>query len=191
MNLNPFRWSRRAQLDIAWAIIVGVVLLLMAPILLHITTTITSSIGNATSAYGGAHGTNTSITDTTDYINSVLFNFWDFMTVIFFFVSILFLFISAYFVNMHPMFLIFYIISAIVIVLLLPGMQTMLNEAYGYLDVLNTTVGNNSYLGHTTITNMPMTMWVMQHLVTIGLVTIVLSGIIMYGKLSRAGQQAW
>ena len=158
---------RKGQTDLIMVIVVGVILLLMAPILLHILGTITDKMGNAV---GDA-----TANQTAHYISGTVTNFWDFLVVIFFFINIIVLFLTAFFVDMNQIFFIVYIFFAILLMLLVPGLQDLSDRVY------NTTM----FAGE--VSKLPMSSFLQSHLWVIALAVIAITAIIMYGKIRKAG----
>jgi hypothetical protein len=162
----------RGQSDVAMAIIVGIMLLILAPIFLNIMGTISDKMGDASG--------DVQANQTAHYIKDQYNNFWDFITIAFFFINIIVLFLTAFFVNMNPIFFIVYIFFAIMLMLLVPGLQDLSNRVYNM----------SMFAGD--ITHLPYSNWLQAHLWLIALIVIAVTAIIMYGKIrGRGGAGVW
>ena len=96
--------------------------------------------------------------------------FWDYALVLFFVFNVLLLFISAFMVDIHPAFIILYILSVFFLVIFGNSMLTVLDQIWLMM-------GTDLETAQT-----PMTQFIINNFTIVNLGIIVLSGIIMYSK---------
>ena len=109
-------------------------------------------------------------------------NFWDFVIVFAFVINILLLFISSFMVETHPVFLVVYIVAAIILFIISPSTLEVVNQIAG-------TAGTGATGGFAQYeSSLPMLWYLKDHFAIILLSLYFLSGLIMYAKY-RMGQQ--
>lgn len=161
--------TKKANYDIiAWiGIIVG--LLIIAPILYKVVDTSLSKFSEA------INETSPEAADSVDTIKGSFTGWLDYIIMIAFLVNIIMLFIFAFMVDTHPMFLPFYIISAIFTMIFAPYVVETIRQVFGMAEF------------GTAVINLPLTEFVVMRFNIILLGVIVVAGIIMYAKLRGGG----
>jgi hypothetical protein len=170
INLN--KKGQALDYPIATFIIVFIGLLLMAPIMLKITGDILEPVGASLGNLTGDAGTSIG------NINQSFINFWDFIIVIAFIVTVLLLFMSAFFIDTHPLFIVIYIILSMIMVMFSSEFVRIIDSIYD----------SATFLGE--VNNLGLVNFLRGHFEFIILIIIILSGVVIYGKLKyfRGGQ---
>ena len=160
--------NRKAQTDIIAFIAVVVGILILSPIILKLGNEILGSFSTA------INSTSETAAVEVSGIHSTLISFWDWIIAIAFLVNIVMLFISAFIVDSHPIFSVFYLISAVI---------TLMFSHY-IVSPVETILGIDSF--STEVLQLPITNFIVLNFDLILLGIIILTGIIMYGKF-RSG----
>jgi predicted membrane channel-forming protein YqfA (hemolysin III family) len=164
---------KKGQLDVVVFVIMFVAILIAAPIMFkffHMT------IGPVQTAFANmSPQANTTLT----YVTNTYDAFWDFAVLMMFIALVATLLISSFLVDIHPVFLVLYIILAFVIIIITPMLATPANV----LDTqLNLTATYGSHLQYTD--------FLRTNIVMVVLAVIIISGIIAFGKMRMGrGQQ--
>jgi len=144
-------------------IIIG--LFLLGPIMLKvfngILTPFSSAVGNQSLSAGAS----------VSHIQNSFVNFWDFVLVIGFLVNVVVLFITAFFIDTHPYMVVLYIIFTMVLIIFAPDMMVAVDKIYSSPEFVADVV------------SIPMTEFLVNNFETILVALIVLSGVVIYGKL--------
>jgi hypothetical protein len=104
---------------------------------------------------------------------------WDWTIVILFLFNVVILMFSSFMVDIHPAFLVIYIIALMFLFMFGSTILGSLNALYNPTGVFgsgNVTAGGNAYA------NMPLTFWMLNNFTMVILGIAILSGIIMYAK---------
>jgi len=164
MEQNKQMISKKGQMDIiAWLVIV-VALLFLAPVMLKLVDTSLDSLStalNTTSPEASANVT---------HIHTVFVSFWDWVIAIAFLVNIILLLIFSFMVDSHPVFALFYSISAILTLMFSHNVVYPIQTIFGMEDFA------------TEVLKLPITDFIVSRFDIILLGVIILTGIIMYGK---------
>lgn len=164
--------SKKAQEISVWVWMVVIMsLFILAPIMLKVVTTSISGVAtsiNSTSPLASETGTR---------ILGVFTNFWDSLIVFAFLISTLLLFVSAFFIDTHTAFVIIYIISALLLILMTPALSSVALALWQ----------NPEFVSEAS--SMPFTEFLLQHIEGITLSIIILSGIITYAKFKYFSSQ--
>ena len=157
---------KKGQMDfpIITLIVVIVVLLLLSPILMKIVKTSTDKFGDSLSSQSPEAEAQI------DGITEHFTNWWDIVIMCLFLFNVVLLFISAFLVDVHPAFILIYLVIAFFTVLFAPSMLTALEAIWN----------SPSFVAETAL--LPYTAFILNNFGIIILATIVLSGIIMYAK---------
>lgn len=110
------------------------------------------------------------------YIKNSLNNTWDSAVMLTFFINVIILFVSAFLVDIHPVFIIVYIVGLVVLFVMALPMMDLVKEFYG------------SALLSTEATNMPITSFFVNNFGVVLLALVVITGIIMFAKFRNGGQ---
>jgi hypothetical protein len=153
-----------------FGIIVG--LFIFAIVLLYMSQNVLTKLGPNLGNVSVQAGANV------NYLNTSFTGLWDGLIIFFFLFNVLILFVSAFLVDIHPMFVIIYIIA--LIGLFLFGMPIM--------NAVESIWTSSAY--SSTASSMLMTEWMMQNFGIVLLGIAILSGIIMYAKIKLGGQNA-
>ena len=161
--------NKRGQREFSPAIfIVGIiVLIIMAPIILKVISSVRTGITDA------LNDTEPKAIVEMNYGMDKVVGFIDYLLILMFFVSLIILFISAYFIDTNPIFLVLYIIFAFIFILLLPNMMEAVDTVWSKFPV-----ETNS---------LPLTGWIQSNMVMFTLGVFILTGIIMYAKFKFGG----
>lgn len=158
--------NKKGQLDyqVVSFIVIAVALFLMAPFVLKInrelTTPLQDTLGSQSQQANQSIGA----------VSSTLTNFWDFVIVFVFFVNIILIFITAFLVDVHPIFLVVFVVLSIFTLMFAPEL----------FDMLDTIYGSSQFTAD--VANLPMTYYLYNNFALILLSVMILSGVIMYGK---------
>jgi len=113
-----------------------------------------------------------------------VYNFFDYLIVIAMLINIILLFISAWFIDTNPVFLVFYIMFAFILVLFLPNMMDGVDQIWGKMG----TMSAQDQWGNTDL-NLPFTDWIRRNMMVFTLGIIALTGIITYAKFKLTSGQ--
>lgn len=166
--------NKKAQLDnpiIAFAVII-IALLFFAPFALKIFLNIHSSVGNS---LGNVTGGGAIAKANLQAVTTPLITFWDKIIIVAFAISVILLFISAFLVDSHPVFLILYILSAAFMVMFSSNILTAVDAIYDSANFVTET----AYLSFLDSLR--------NHFVPFLVGIIILTGIIIYGKIAFFG----
>ena len=123
--------------------------------------------------------------DTVQTIQNSYNSVWDWAIALLFVFNLIILLFSAFMVDIHPAFLIIYIISVMMLMMfgstILGALNTIYNPS-GIFGTGNLTAGGNA-LG-----NMPIISWLLTNFTLVILGIIILSGVIMYAKFKFGAQ---
>lgn len=117
-------------------------------------------------------------------IQSSFNSVWDWTIAFLFLFNVVILLFSSFLVDVHPAFLIVYIISLMFLFMFGSTILGSLNEIYdpnGVFGSGNVTAGGNA------IGNMPIVSWVLSNFTLVILGIVILSGVIMYAKFKFVG----
>lgn len=110
---------------------------------------------------------------------------WDWMVVILFLFNVIILLFSAFLIDIHPAFLVLYIIAVMFLLMFGSTILGALNDLYDPAEVFGT---GNVTAGGNAISNMPISSWILSHFTLVILGIIILSGVIMYSKFKFGTQ---
>jgi len=166
---------KKGQLDfpVLTFIVVVVLLVILAPIMLKIVnevlTPFQARVGNMTAVAGTNVAT----------VYSGFVNFWDWIIIIAFVLQVILLFISSFFIDTHPVFVALYILMCFLMMIFAPSM----------IDIVDKIYDSSQFLTETT--QLPFTDFIRSNFAIIILGIMVLSGVVIYGKLKffRGGVQ--
>jgi hypothetical protein len=152
-------------------VVILITLILLAPIFMKIVITPTNKIIDS---FGNIDPTNKSVEATT-FIQTKFTSLFDWVLFAFFMINVILLLVSSFLVDVHPAFLVIYLIGAFVLMMFAP---TFMLSADRFWNDPAFIVEDGQNLGN----YMPIMKWIFENfgLVTIGV--IVLSGLIMFGK---------
>lgn len=125
-----------------------------------------AQIGNVSQQAGDAVG----------YTQDKFTGFWDTVIILILIVNVAILFISAFLVDVHPAFVIVYIIAVIF-------MFVFGNYGLSTVDAIWNAVGTSTEQAQS-----PMQIWVLNHIQLVLLGIVILSGILMYAKFKFFNQ---
>ena len=175
--------SKKGQIEGIMAfVVITLVLLFLAPILFKVTLT---PIDKFTSAIGTVDNTNKSV-EASSYIRGKFTGMMDWVIMSIFIFSVILLLVTSFMVDIHPAFLIVYIIAVFCIVAFAPSVSTALDTFYTDDGTTNSFVkdanGVNFIENH-----LPMTNFLHNNFGKVITAIILLSGLIMYGKYRLTG----
>lgn len=164
------RKNKKGQVQsIFYFFIIAFILFMSAPILLQIPMQIFDKLipiaGNQSAQAG----------QSVSYLDTKMTNLWDEMIVLLFMGNVALLFLTAFLVDVHPAFLILYIIAvACLFIFIMP-----------IWDAVNTIYANANLSDATAV--MPLTKFFIQNFPIVLLVIVILSGVLMYAKFKYFG----
>lgn len=160
----------KAQAEIITFAILAIVIIIIAPIMMTI---FRESIGGFTT---GLNAVSNSSAKEVAKMGNVFTSMYDIVVISVFLVALIMLIITSFLIEVHPIFIIFYILTAIFSMIFIP---TLLQpaESIWEADVIS------AYTIH-----FPMTQFILDNYSAIMLVVIVLTGIIIYAKIRGQNQ---
>lgn len=162
----------KGQSDITAFIVVVIALLILAPIMLKIVNT---SLGAFSTSL---NNTSELAADNVSFIHGTFTSFWDWLIAIAFLVNIILLLVFSFMIDTHPIFALFYFISAIIVMMFSHTFVAPIEQIFGMSEF------------STEVLQLPITGFIVNQFDIIILGIIILTGVIMYGKWrSNAGFQ--
>ena len=168
--------NKKAQFDIpivTFALVV-IGLLIMAPIMLKIFNEINTNVGDALGNVTGAGGTIAKANF--NKVMDTAVSFWDKVILVAFIISILLLFVSAFMIDAHPLFIILYIFVGFMLILFAPNIIEAVDVIY-----TSSTFGAE-------VSQLQFLDTIRTHYAEFLIGIMVITGIIIYGKLSFFGR---
>jgi len=159
----------RGQTDVVAFIAVVVGLLILAPIMLKI---VNESLNGFEA---GINATSTQAATEVGAIHDTFIDFWDYLIGIAFLVNIIMLFVFAFMVDSHPIFSLFYLISAIITLMF----------AHYIVVPIQTIFGMDTFSAE--VLKLPITSFIVLRFDLLLLGIIMVTGAIMYGKFRGNG----
>lgn len=156
--------NKKGQTDIIAWIIAIVALLILAPVMLKIVNTSLDSFSDS------LNNTSPEAAENVTYIHSTFVSFWDWIIAIAFLVNTLLLLVFSFMVDSHPLFALFYTISALITLMFAHNVVYPIQTIFGMEDF------------STEVLQLPITDFIIMRFDLILLGVIILTGIIMYGK---------
>jgi len=174
--------SKKGQLPAAIAFAgITLVILFLAPILLKV---ILTPMGKFTTALSTIDATNKSV-DAVNYTTGVFTSMFDWVLMFFFLFDIVILMLSSFFIDVHPAFLIIYIIGLIFLVIFSPNILESVNMIWNQAQFEHPATTDAT--GATLSSYLPMISWLKDNYMFVILGVLILSGIIMFGKYRFSG----
>jgi len=161
----------RGQFAIVSFVGIFIVLLVLAPILLNIVTTLTGGFQDNIENIDANAGSKM------DASVSKFTAWWDYIIVFVFTINILLLLITSFFIDTHPVFVLLYVFVGFLLFVFAPYVADM---AYKIWDTPR-------YITDGTINNLSITSYLLDNFAIVLLMVFVLSGIIMYAKIKYFG----
>lgn len=163
--------SKKAQIEvpIITFIIVVAGLIIIAPIILKIVKSTLTPFGSAIGNMSSEAGTSV------EFVKTTFINFWDWVILIAFTINVILLLISAFLVDVHPIWLILYILFGIFTFSFAPMIKDVLDKIY------------DSAIFATEVSSLPIVDFLRGNFGIIILAIFIVSGVIMYSKF-RLGQ---
>lgn len=149
------------------AIIMGI--LILAPFIMKTINTIVTPFGNA------LNSTSTEATATVFHVRDKAIGLMDYVILSMFLLNVVILFISAFMVDVHPAFVVLYIIGIFFLVIL----------AFPMLDIVKSIWGDNNFTLEAS--QLPVTQFIVNNFAIVMLAIVVLSGVVMYAKFKLTG----
>jgi len=171
--------NKKAQIQSIF-LFAGLILMLLiaAPILMKMTTSILGKFGTALAS---SPTTNlTAATSAVSKASNVFTSTFDWVLMFLFIFNVVLLLITAFLVDVHPAFLIIYVMALFFLFIFAPNIMTAVQNIWDYMDaVAPVSPSLNNY--------MPMMGWVKDNFTLVLFGVAILSGIIMYGKMRLGG----
>lgn len=145
------------------------ILLLLSPIMLKIFLSVHTNIGNS---LGNVTGGGEIAKANFQKVTGTLITFWDKVILFAFILAVIILFVSAFLIDAHPFFVFLYIIINFLLIIFIPDMKTALDNIY------------DSPTFTTEIIYLTFVDALRTYLVPIIIGLMVITGIIIYGKLA-------
>lgn len=170
--------NKKGQVEFGPIILVGVVisLLIFAPIMMRIIGTVTGTF------FTQMNTTSPAAVQEADKTVDKVYNFFDYLIIIFLFVNVITLFISSWFIDTNPVFIVLYIMFAFILVLFLPNMLDAVDRVWEKTNDMAAadTWGSNDL-------NLPFTEWLKRNMIVSLVAIIAITGIIIYAKFNIIG----
>ena len=159
--------NKKAQIDypIITFIVIVIMLVVFAPIMLKIFNDVVNPFGAKVGNISAVAGVNVAVVQTS------FIAFWDWIIIIAFLIQVILLFVSAFFIDTSPVFVPLYILVCILMMIFAPDMIQILDNIYDSPQFLLET------------TQLPFTDFIRTNFATIILGLMVLSGVVIYGKI--------
>jgi len=178
-SLISKRSSKKGQIQsIIFFAAMVLMLVIVAPLLMKMTTTVVSKFGTAI-----ASNPSTNISAATSAITKVQTSFtntFDWVLMFFFIFNVILLLITAFLVDVHPAFLVVYIVALVFLFIFAPTIMDAAGDIWDYMDAVAPTSPSLE-------STMPMMAFIKDHYTTVVFGLAILSGIIMYGKYRLMG----
>lgn len=162
----------KAQADIITFAVLAVVIIIIAPIMM---TVFRESVGGFTS---GLNAVSNSTANEAAKIGNTFTSMYDIVVITVFLVALIMLIVTSFLIEVHPIFIVFYILTAIFTMTFIPSLLQPAESIWSS-DIIS------AYTVH-----LPMTQFILDNYSAIMLVVIVLTGIITYAKI-RGSQNAY
>jgi hypothetical protein len=163
---------KKGQADIITFMILAVVIVIIAPVVMMIFNT---SVQGFTAGFNSVDNSTANQLAT---MNNKFNSMYDLVVISVFIVNIILLFLTSFLVEVHPLFLVFYILTCVFAMIFIPATLTGAEGIWG----ANVISGYTTYL--------PATQFILDNYGAVMLVVMVITGIITYAKL-RGGQNAY
>ena len=166
--------KRKGQLDHPiigfFVLALGLIIIggIFMKLFVEIKTPLANSLGNTTGGAEGQAGVN-------KVLNTAI-TFWDKIIVFAFLFGIIFVFISAFLIDVHPIFIVLYLLINFIFMLFGPSIIESISIIYDPL--------NGAYFGDSVLHNLPFTVWIAQNFGVFIVGLMIATGIIIYTKLS-------
>lgn len=166
--------KRKGQLDHPiigfFVLALGLIIIggIFMKLFVEIKTPLSNSLGNTTGGLEAQAGVN-------KVLNTAI-TFWDKIIVFAFLFGIIFVFISAFLIDVHPIFIVLYLLINFIFMLFGPDIIESISIIY------DPTSG--AYLGDSVLQNLPFTYWISQNFGIFIVGLMIVTGIIIYTKLS-------
>ncbi len=146
-------------------------LIIMAPIILKVGTTILSTTATQLSKVDPSNKSS----DATTYVKNSLTGTMDWMVMFFVMINILLLLVTAFLIDVHPAFLVMYIIGAFAIVITLPYTASAGEKIYSMSQFSS---GSDNVIQY-----IPMTEFLLNHFGVVIVGVFFITAVIMYVKI--------
>lgn len=161
---------------VALFIMIVAMLIIIAPILLKVGTTILSTTSNQLATIDTSNVSSNNV----DFVKNKITGTFDWVIMLLVIINMLVLLISAFLIDINPAFLVIYIIGAFILVITLPYTMAVAENIYGSSQF---SVGANNVIQY-----IPMTEFLLNNFGTVIVGVLMLSGIIMYAKFRYRSQ---
>lgn len=170
------KMNNRGQiLGIISFVVIVIILIFLAPFLMRIVIT---PVDKVTTALQGIDTTNKS-SDATSFIRAKFVGMFDWVIAFFVLFSIIILLITSFLIDVHPAFVIVYVVAGMFLFIFAPAAMTALDTIYNSAQF---SVGENNVIQY-----LPITAWLKDNYIIFLLGVFVLSGLIMFGKYRLTG----
>jgi len=163
--------NNKGQLSgVAFFIMLVIIMIIVAPIILKVGFTILDTTSTQLSTIDS---TNVS-SDNVNFVKNKIVGTFDWTIMVLVVINMLVLLVTAFLIDIHPAFLVIYIIGAFAMVITLPYTMSIAEKIYGSTQF---SVGADNVVQY-----IPMTEFMLNNFGTIMVGILILSGIIMYAK---------
>lgn len=170
--------TKKGQLGgVAFFVVFLALVILLAPVILKVAITMMDSVGTKFSAIDSTNKSSDLVTFTKGKLTGTM----DWAIMFFVILNILLLIVTAFLIDVHPAFLIIYIIGAFVLVLGAPYTIMASEKVYAMSQF---SVGTENVIQY-----IPMTEFMLNNFGVVIMGVLVLTGIIMYGKVKLFASQ--
>jgi len=168
--------------SIVFFFVIILAVFILAVLLMSLVNTVLEPFRNSLAIMPGANSSVDSVEKIQTSFNSV----WDWAIAFLFLFNLIILLFSSFMVDIHPAFLILYVISVMFLLMFGSTILGALNEIYspsGVFGTGNVTAGGNA------LQHMPLVSWLLSNFTLVILGIIILSGVIMYAKFKMGNQE--
>ena len=148
-----------------------IALIILAPIALKVINSVITPLGTNLAAMSPAANQSAAAVVATSNA------FWDFAIIFAFVGMMIVMFISSYFIDVHPIFIVIYIMLAFILFLIIPSMQDAFGQIYGLPEFSSE------------VDNLSMTNFLQKNFGIVTLGIYIITGIIMFAKMRSRQEQ--
>lgn len=174
--MRALQMNKKGQIEnpIVIFVIICFGLILLAPVALKIFVSVDTNVGNSLGNLSGQQGVIAKANFKA--VTTPLVNFWDKVIISGFVLAVLLLFVSAFLIDAHPFFIVLYIFLNFILILFVPTMITALDAIY------------NSAIFAQEVAYLPFVDGLRTHFIGVVVGIMIITGIIIYGKLAFFGR---
>ena len=176
--------SKKGQINGVIAFVgIVVLLLILAPFLMKL---VLSPVDKLSSAFSNIDSSNKSV-EATSFIRGKFTGMFDWVIMAAFMFSVILLLVTSFLVDIHPAFLLVYIVAFFCIMAFSPALLSLLGNIWDNTNCASPPCFTSLDNGTDLTSYLPMTRFIYEHFGMVIMGILALSGIIMYGKYRFGG----